>query len=217
MEDLKVRIARRVAQELQDGDVVNLGIGLPTMVADYVPEGTEIILHSENGLIGMGGTPTPEQLNLNVQNAGAQFITTKPGAMFFDSATSFGMIRGGHIDVAVLGAFQVDQEGNLANWMVPNGKLSGMGGAMDLSVGAQKVIIAMLHTGKEGPKLVERCTYPLTAVHAVNMVVTEMGVFTFGEDGVVLTERFSDYSLETIQQATAFPFRVSDKLIVHSV
>ena len=213
MDAMKQRVARRVAQELRDGDVVNLGIGLPTMVADYVPEGVEIILQSENGILGMGGSPTPETLNLNIQNAGAQFITVRPGAMFFDSAYSFGLIRGGHIDVTVLGAFEVDQEGNLANWMIPGGKIAGMGGAMDLSTGARRVIVATLHTGKTGPKLVKSCSYPLTARHAVDTIVTEMGVFRWEEGtGFVLTEHFDDFTVEQIRRNTQFSFAVSEQL-----
>lgn len=213
MEDLKRRIARRVAQELKDGDVVNLGIGLPTMVADYVPEDIEIILQSENGILGMGGSPAPETLDLNIQNAGAQFITVKPGAMFFDSAYSFTLIRGGHIDVTVLGALQVDQMGNLANWTIPGGKLAGMGGAMDLSSGAKKVIVATLHTGKTGSKLVKSCTYPLTARGVVDMIVTEMGVFQRREEECfLLTEHFSDYTIPQIQRATEFTFEISEQL-----
>ena len=201
MADLKVRIVKRVAKELNDGDVVNLGIGIPTMVADYIPSDIEIILQSENGLLGMGGAPTEEELNLNVQNAGAQFITARPGAMFFDSATSFVMIRGGHVDVTVLGAMEVDQFGNLANFMIPGGKISGMGGAMDLASGARKVIIAMLQSGPKGPKLVKKCSLPLTARNAVDIIVTEMGVFRpAGEKGMELLERFSDYSLEEIRE-----------------
>lgn len=218
MGDLKERIAKRAAQELKDGDVVNLGIGLPTMVADFVPKDVEIILHSENGLLGMGGTPTAEELDLDVQNAGAQFITAKPGAMFFDSATSFGMIRGGHLDVTILGAFQVDEQGNLANWMVPDGKISGMGGAMDLSVGAKRVIVTMLHTGKHGSKLVKQCSYPLTALRAVDLVITEMGVFRLKpEGGFELTECFADYSPEEIQKNTDCVFSVSDSLKINEV
>ena len=213
MEDMKRRIARRAAQELRDGDVVNLGIGLPTMVADYVPEGVEIILQSENGILGMGGSPTPETLDLNIQNAGAQFITVRPGAMFFDSAYSFALIRGGHIDVTVLGAFEVDQQGNLSNWMIPGGKIAGMGGAMDLSTGARRVIVTTLHTGKTGPKLVQRCTYPITARKAVDTIITEMGVFQWEEpEGFVLTEHFSDFTVAQIQRSTQFPFRVSSDL-----
>ena len=218
MEGMKQRIARRVAQELRDGDVVNLGIGLPTMVADYVPEGVEIILQSENGILGMGGSPTPQTLDLNIQNAGAQFITVRPGAMFFDSAYSFGLIRGGHIDVTVLGAFEVDQEGNLANWMIPGGKIAGMGGAMDLSTGARRVIVATLHTGKTGPKLVKSCRYPLTARHAVDTIVTEMGVFRWEEGtGFVLTEHFDDFTVEQIGRNTQFSFAVSKQLKIIKV
>lgn len=212
--DLKKRIAMRVAQELRDGDVVNLGIGLPSMVSNYTGEDVEIVLHGENGILGMGPVPDEDHIDYNVQNAGAQFITAKPGAMYFNSATSFMIIRGGHIDATVLGAFQVDKEGNLANWIIPGGKLSGMGGAMDLAAGARKVIVATLHTNGDEPKIVEKCTLPLTAVKAVDMIVTEMGVFRVTEKGLVLAERFADYPLEEIREKTACDFTVADNLKV---
>lgn len=199
---LKERIAKRVAKELKDGDVVNLGIGLPTMVSEYLPEDVEIILQSENGLLGMGPAPSETNLNLNIQNAGAQYATVKPGGMFFDSAFSFGIIRGGHVDVTVLGAFEVDQEGSLASWIIPGGKISGMGGAMDLVNGAKKVIVAMLHTQNGKAKILEKCQLPLTALHVINLIVTEMGVMEPTEKGLVLKEYHPDYTFEQIQAAT---------------
>lgn len=214
MDSMKERIARRAARELKDGDVVNLGIGLPTMVADYIPKDIEIKLQSENGLLGMGGTPLKEEVNLDVQNAGATFIKANPGAMFFDSAESFCMIRGGHIDVTILGAFQVDEMGNLANWMVPDGKISGMGGAMDLSIGSRKLIITMKHSSDMGPKILKKCTYPLTAINSVNMIITEMGVFKVApQTGLVLTEIFKDITLNEIAENTVADFQVAKNLI----
>ena len=212
--DLKKRIARRIAEEIHDGDVINLGIGLPSMVSDFVSPEKEIVLHGENGILGMGGYPDESEINYNVQNAGCEFIKHQPGAMFFDSAFSFLIIRGGHIDATVLGAFQVDQEANLANWIIPGGKISGMGGAMDLANGARKVIVATLHTQGGNPKIVEKCTLPLTAIHAVDMIVTERGVFEFREEGLTLTERFADYTLEEIQESTGCGFRIAEDLKV---
>ena len=175
MADLKKRIACRVAQELHDGDVVNLGIGLPTMVADSLPEGVEIILQSENGIMGMGPGAEAGKEDVDIINAGAQYVTVNPGAQFFDAATSFGIIRGHHVDATILGALQVDEHGNLANWIVPGKMMPGMGGAMDLVVGAKKVIISMLHTQKGAHKILKECTLPYTALGVVDMIITEMG------------------------------------------
>ncbi|MGN1143391.1 MAG: 3-oxoacid CoA-transferase subunit B [Anaerovoracaceae bacterium] len=210
MADLKTRIARRVAMELKDGDVVNLGIGLPTMVADNLPQGIDIILQSENGIMGMGRAP--ETPHADVVNAGAQPVTINPGGQFFDSATSFAIIRGGHVDATILGALEVDNKGNLSNWIVPGKMVPGMGGAMDLVVGAKKVIVAMMHTQKGRHKILEECSLPYTAVNCVDMIVTEMGVMRVTEDGILLEELHPDYSLEEIQAATGCPLIISENL-----
>ncbi len=212
MADLKTRIAKRVAMELKDGDVVNLGIGLPTMVADNLPEGVNIILQSENGIMGMG--PSPETPDVDVVNAGAQYVTINPGGQFFDSATSFGIIRGGHVDATILGALEVDKHGNLSNWIIPGKMVPGMGGAMDLVVGAKKVIVAMLHTQKGKHKILDECKLPYTAINCVDMIITEMGVMEITEDGVVLTELHPDFTLEEIKEATGCELIVSPDLKV---
>ena len=211
--DPKVIIASRVAKELKDGDVVNLGIGLPVMVANYLPEGVEIVLQSENGLMGMGPGPAKGSEDIDVTNAGAGFVTMEPYAMCFDSAMSFGFIRGGHVDATVLGALEVDEKGNIANWIVPGKLVPGMGGAMDLVVGANKVIIGMLHTqvvkDKEtgevkriDKKILKECRLPLTAVGVVDMIVTEMGVIDITKDGFLLRELHPDYTVQDILDAT---------------
>lgn len=210
MADLKTRIAKRVAMELKDGDVVNLGIGLPTMVADNLPEGVNIILQSENGIMGMG--PSPETPDVDVVNAGAQYVTINPGGQFFDSATSFGIIRGGHVDATILGALEVDKHGNLSNWIIPGKMVPGMGGAMDLVVGAKKVIVAMLHTQKGKHKILDECKLPYTAINCVDMIITEMGVMEIKEEGVVLTELHPDFTLEEIKEATGCELIVSPDL-----
>lgn len=210
MADLKTRIAKRVAKELHDGDVVNLGIGLPTMVADNLPDGVEVVLQSENGIMGMGAAP--ETPNVDVVNAGAQYVTINPGGQFFDSATSFAIIRGGHVDATVLGALEVDKEGNLSNWIIPGKMVPGMGGAMDLVVGAKKVIVAMLHTQKGAHKILDKCTLPFTAIKCVDMIITEMGVMRVTDKGIVLEELHPDYSLDDIKAATGCELIVSDDL-----
>lgn len=210
MADLKIRIAKRVARELHNGDVVNLGIGLPTMVADYLPEGIDIVLQSENGIMGMGGAP--HVADVDVVNAGAQFVSIKPGGQFFDSATSFAIIRGGHVDATILGALEVDRHGNLSNWIVPGKMVPGMGGAMDLVVGAKKVIVAMLHTQKGKHKILEECQLPYTAIKCVDMIITEMGVMRVTEEGLVLDELHPDYTLEEIQAATGCELIISKHL-----
>jgi len=202
MADVKDIIAARVAKELKDGDVVNLGIGLPTMVANFLPPGIDIIIQSENGIMGMGPAPAPENVNADIVNAGGMPVSTKTGAMFFDSATSFGIIRGGHVDATILGALEVDEKGNLANWIVPGKMVPGMGGAMDLVVGAKKVIVAMTHTQKGAPKILKSCTLPYTALGVVNMIVTEMGVLEVTPEGLVLTELHPDFTKEQVQEAT---------------
>lgn len=195
-------IARRAALELKDGDVVNLGIGLPTCVPNYMPQGVNVILQSENGLLGMGPEPIADEVNNELVNAGGGYITALPGACTFDSATSFGIIRGGHVDVTILGALQVDEKGNLANWMIPGKKTPGMGGAMDLLIGAKKVILAMEHTAKGAHKIMKACTLPLTAAGQVNLIITEMGVMEITPEGIVLVEYNPEFTVEQIQQAT---------------
>jgi acetate CoA/acetoacetate CoA-transferase beta subunit len=212
--DIKEIIAARVAKELHDGDVVNLGIGLPTMVADFLPEGVSIILQSENGIMGMGPAPEPGKEDVDIVNAGGQCVTIVPGAMFFDSATSFGIIRGGHVDVTVLGALEVDEKGNLANWIVPGKIVPGMGGAMDLVVGARKVVIAMTHTQKGKPKILKSCTLPYTAVGVVDLIITEMGVMEVTPEGIVLKELHPDYTVEQVKEATEATLLVSPDLKV---
>ncbi|HWQ77545.1 MAG TPA: 3-oxoacid CoA-transferase subunit B [Anaerovoracaceae bacterium] len=212
MADIKEIIAARVAKELKDGDVVNLGIGLPTMVANFLPEGVHIILQSENGIMGMGPAADKGGEDVDVVNAGAQYVTVNPGAMFFDSATSFGIIRGGHVDATILGALEVDRYGNLSNWIVPGKMVPGMGGAMDLVVGAKKVIVAMQHTQKGAHKILKECRLPYTAVGVVDMIVTEMGVMELTRDGIVLTELHPDYTVEQVQEATEAELIVSPDL-----
>ena len=212
MADIKEIIAARVAKELKDGDVVNLGIGLPTMVANFLQEGVHIILQSENGIMGMGAAAEKGKEDVDIVNAGAQYVTVNPGAMFFDSATSFGIIRGGHVDATILGALEVDQHGNLSNWIVPGKMVPGMGGAMDLVVGAKKVIIAMQHTQKGAHKILKECKLPYTAVGVVNMIITEMGVMELTKDGIVLTELHPDYTVEQVQEATEAELIISPDL-----
>ena len=210
MEELKTRIAKRAARELNDGDVVNLGIGLPTMVANNLPEGISIILQSENGIMGMG--EKKDETDPNIVNAGAQPVSILPGGQFFDSATSFALIRGGHVDATILGALQVDEHGNLSNWIIPGKMVPGMGGAMDLVTGAKKVIVAMLHTQKGAPKILKECTLPYTALHCVDMIITEMGVMRVTEKGIVLEEIHPDYSVEDVQNATGCNLIISKHL-----
>lgn len=204
-------IAKRVAKEFKDGYVVNLGIGLPTLVANYVGD-MDVIFQSENGCLGVGSAPAIGQEDKYLVNAGGNFITVANGAMFFDSATSFGIIRGGHVDVTVLGALEVDQEGNLANWMVPGKMVPGMGGAMDLVVGAKKVIVAMEHTSKGAIKILEKCTLPLTAVKVVDMIITEKGVFNITDKGLVLTEITAYSNLEDIKATTKARFTLAENI-----
>jgi len=210
----KEMIARRIAKELKDGDVVNLGIGLPTMVANYIPEDINVILQSENGFVGLGTEPKEGEVDKDIVNAGGQPVTINSGAAFFDSATSFGIIRGGHVDATVLGALEVDQKGNLANFMVPGKMVPGMGGAMDLVSGAKKVIIAMLHTAKGTPKILKECQLPLTAVGKVNLIVTELGVMEVTKNGLVLKEIAPGVDLEEILRGTEADLIISDNLKV---
>ena len=195
-------IAKRAAKELHDGDVVNLGIGIPTLIPNYLPEGVSVTLQTENGAMGMGPTPAEGEEDKNLINAGGGYITLNPGACTFDSATSFAIIRGGHVNVSFLGALQVDEKGNLANWIIPGKMAPGMGGAMDLVVGAKRVILTMEHTQKGNPKILKECTLPLTAAGQVNMIITEMGVMDITPEGIVLRELHPEFTVEDVQAAT---------------
>jgi 3-oxoacid CoA-transferase subunit B len=197
------QIAKRIAQEVQDGFTVNLGIGIPTLVANFIPPSKNVMLQSENGLLGMGPFPFEGEEDPDLINAGKQTITTVKGSSFFSSADSFAMIRGGHIDLTVLGAMEVDQEGNIANWMVPGKMVKGMGGAMDLVAGAKNVIVAMQHTDKEGnSKLRSKCTLPLTGVRCIKKIVSDFGVIEVTQDGFVLLEYAPNMSAEQVLKAT---------------
>jgi len=195
-------IAERVAQELKNGQYVNLGIGLPTKVADYLPEGVSVLLHSENGFIGLGPAPEAGKEDPTIINAGSQLSTILPGGAIFDSATSFGIVRGGHVDATILGALQVDEKGNIANYMIPGKLVPGMGGAMDLLVGAKRVIVAMEHTAKGNHKILKECNLPLTAPACVSLIVTEMAVIEVVPEGLLLKELRNGYTLEEVQAAT---------------
>lgn len=212
MADLKARIAARTAKEFKNGNVVNLGIGLPTMVANYLPEGVQIILHSENGFTGLSAAAEPGKEHVDVINSGGSYVTYIPEANFFDTAMSFSIVRGGHVDATVLGAMEVDERGNLANWIVPGKMVAGMGGAMDLVVGAKKVIISMLHTQKGAHKILRECTLPYTALGVVKLIVTEMGVMEVTPKGLLLTELHPDYTLDEIRAATGCELIISADL-----
>ncbi|MFT7283627.1 MAG: 3-oxoacid CoA-transferase subunit B [Nonlabens sp.] len=199
----KIGIAKRIAQEVKSGYYVNLGIGIPTLVANYVPEGMEVEFQSENGVLGMGPFPFDGEEDPDIINAGKQTITTLPGASFFDSATSFGMIRGQHVDLTILGAMEVSENGDIANWKIPGKMVKGMGGAMDLVASAENIIVAMMHTNRAGEsKLLKRCSLPLTGVNCINKIVTNLAVLEVTDKGFKLLERAPGVSVEEIQKAT---------------
>ena len=202
MADLKARIAKRCAKEFKDGEFANLGIGLPTMVADYIPEDIMVTFHSENGFAGIDAIADGSNLDVDIINSGGTYVTVVDRGKYFDTAESFGLVRGGHVRATVLGAMEVAENGDLANWIVPGKKVAGMGGAMDLCTGCPEVIIVMLHTQKGNPKILKKCTLPLTAERCVSKIITEMGVMEVREDGIWVVELHPDYTKEDIQAAT---------------
>ena len=207
----KEQIAQRIAKELQDGFYVNLGIGIPTLVANYIPDGVNVMLQSENGLLGMGPFPYEGEEDADLINAGKQTITTLPGSVFFDSAASFGMIRAGKVDLTVLGAMEVADNGDIANWKIPGKMVKGMGGAMDLVAAAKNIIVAMQHTNRAGEsKLLSKCTLPLTGVNCITKIVTDLGVFDVTEDGFCCIEYAPGVTIEEIKEKTAGRLTIAD-------